>query len=147
MATSRAGYGWALPGMSAARAGSSDGRVSVFSAKGLSAPGLLGTSPLPQIGFLIPGTPFVYVRPRLSQDEGLLSGGGGSQFSYYRFPGEAAKTIPVAGNQDSVHITNMLYAFYRRNQRTRSIGAGGAGSMGRSMDVPFQNEVPYFARP
>lgn len=143
---SRAGYGWALPGFS--RAGrSSDGRVSVFSAKGLSAPGTLGTSPLPQIGFLIPGTPFVYVRPRLSQDEGLLGGGGGSQFSYYRFPGETAKTIPVHGNQDSVHITNSLYSFYRRNQRTRSIGAGAAGSVGRNMDVAFQSEVPYFPHP
>jgi hypothetical protein len=147
---SRRGYGWSLPGLAAARpgpGGRGTSQIRIFSSRGTSAPGVLGTSPLLQIGFLIPGTPYVYVRPRLSQDEGLGGGGGGSQFSYYQFPYESSRKIPVRGNQDSVHITNSLYNFYRRNERTRSIGAAGAGSVGRNMDVAFQNDVPFFHVP
>lgn len=123
--------------------------IRVFSAKGISAPGVLGTSPLPQIGTPIPGTNLVYIRPRLSQDE--LGGSGGSQFPYgrYTWPGQGS-----AGGIDglrgvslarAVHYTNPEYSFYRERRRTPSIGMAAAGSMGATMDVPFQNDAPHFS--
>lgn len=145
----RRGYGWSLPGMAPDRPSNEVNNVRVFSAKGLSASGVLGTSPLPQIGVPIPGTNLVYVRPRLSQDEGLDGGGGGSQFPYqrYRFPGQLVSSGPAIGARlpQAVHLTNPAYLFYRRYQRTPSIGAGAALSMGRVMSVPFESDAPYFS--
>jgi hypothetical protein len=108
--------------------------IRIFSAKGISAPGVLGTSALPQIGTPIPGTTLLYVAPRLAQDEGLTGEGGGSQF-----PGMIG-----AGEPRSVHITNEHYSFYRRFQRTPSIGMAGAGQMGRNMTVPFEGTAGGF---
>lgn len=144
------GYPWATGRVAAQPRLTERNNIRVFSAKGLSAPGVLGTSPLPQIGTPIPGTNLVYIRPRLSQDE--LGGSGGSQFPYgrYSYPGQGS-----AGGMDeirgrgpvlrSVHYTNPEYAYYRERRRTPSIGMAAAGSMGATMDVPFQSEVPYFS--
>jgi hypothetical protein len=129
----RRGMPWATGQIVAQRPGSETNNIRVFSAKGLSAPGTLGTSPLPQIGTPIPGTNLLYVAPRLSQDE--LGGAGGSQF-----PGGLR-------GRGAVHITNPEYAFYRERRRTPSIGMGGAGQMGATMGLPFESEVPYFAVP
>ncbi len=146
------GRGWSTPGLSSNRLTENEvNNVRVFSAKGISAPGVLGTAPLPQIGTPIPGTVYVYVRPRLSQDEGLTGGGGGSQFPYerFRFPGGAEPGGP--GRMDgffaeSVHITNPAYNFYRRYQRTPSIGMAAAGQTGRNMTVPWEGtKGGYFA--
>jgi hypothetical protein len=138
---------WATGQIVAERPGSEINNIRVFSAKGLSAPGTLGTSPLPQIGTPIPGTNLVYVRPRLSQDE--LGGAGGSQFPYvlYRWPGDTRirDNKPGIKLTPSVHYTNPEYAFYRENRRTPSIGMAGAGSMGATMKVPYESEVPYFS--
>jgi hypothetical protein len=132
--------------VSQARA-SEKNNVRVFSAKGLSAPGTLGTSPLPQIGTLIPGTPYIYVKPRLSQDD--LGGSGGSPFVDYRFPGAPAPRSRVSGPgvraTPSVHRTNPAFAFYRQNIRTPSIGMGRALQMGATMDVRFQNDAGFFS--
>lgn len=143
----RRGYGWSLPGMTAAQArGKSSSAIRVFSAKGLGAPGVLGTSPLMQIGVPIAGTGLLYVKPRLSQDEGLGGGGGGSQF-YVRamWPGGGGSQRVGPVPPSAVHITNPQYSFYRRYQRTPSIGMAAAGQMGRSMDVPWQSDTPYFS--
>ena len=121
--------------------------VQVFSAKGISAPGLLGTSPLPFIGTLIPGTPYVYVRPRLNNDP--LGGSGGSPFQGYRWPGGAGGRGPEPAApgivQAKITYTNPQYSYYAQNKRTGSIGMAAAGSVGATMDVPFQSEVPYFS--
>lgn len=152
MPLQRAGRGWNLPGMSASQPGGREGSaVKVFSAKGLSAPGVLGTAALPQIGTPIPGTPYVYVRPRLSQDEGIGGGGGGSQFPYqrYRWPGDASGGgVRVDQLPHAVVLTNPAYGNYQRYRRTASIGMGGALSSGLSMDVPFQSDgLPFFSIP
>ena len=116
--------------------------VSIFGAKGLAAPGLLGTSPLPQIGTLIPGTPYIYVRPRLSGDP--LNPAGGSPYQPYAYPGApSVRSGAVAASM--ITQTNPEYQMYRQNRRTASIGVAGAGSVGVTMDVPFQSEVPYFS--
>lgn len=115
--------------------------VRIFTSKGLSAPGLLGTSPLPQIGTLIPGTPYVYVRPRLTQDP--LGGSGGSVYVPFQFPGgPALRTAPVVAAM--IKYTNPEYSMYRQNRRTASIGVAAAGSVGTTMDVSFQSDIGYF---
>jgi hypothetical protein len=150
----RRGYGWSLPPLTTRAGRPGDGRVvenqiKVFSSKGLSAPGTLGTSPLPQIGTPIPGTNLVYIRPRLSQDE--LGGYDGTVFpyAYYAWPGTDGRYVRARGVMDrrSVTYTNPEYSFYRENQRTPSIGMAGAMSMGRTMDVPFQSDAPWFVWP
>lgn len=151
----RRGRGWDLPGLSASApgyGGRGESQIRVFSSKGLAAPGVLGTAPLPQIGVPIPGTNLVYVRPRLAQDEGIGGGGGGSQFPYqrYRWPGEEGfGTVTRAPMMASaVHVTNPEYANYRRYRRTASIGMGGALSTGLNMDLPFQSDAPgWFSIP
>jgi hypothetical protein len=139
----RRGYPWATGLIAASRPGSETGpgSVRIFSSKGLAAPGTLGTFPLAQIGTPIPGTNLVYVPPRLSQDD--LGGSGGSPFVGYRDPGEEGpRRSEIAGIRmsASVHRTNPEYAFFRQNRRTPSIGMGGAGQMGATMDVPFQSD-------
>jgi hypothetical protein len=104
----------------------------------------LGTSPLPQIGTLIPGTPYVYVRPRLSQDP--LGGSGGSTYVPFAFPGAPAPRAPAVVAA-MIKYTNPEWSMYRQNRRTASVGMAAAGSVGTTMDVPFQSEVPYFAVP
>jgi hypothetical protein len=147
----RRGYGWSLPGMSAARpgGGASPSQIRVFTAKGLSAPGVLGTAPLPQIGTPIPGTFLVYVRPRLSQDE--LGASGGSQFPYvpFRYPGQSAARPGgrPAALPSAVHYTNPEYAFYREKRRTPSLGMARAGQMGQTMTVPYEAQTPFFSVP
>lgn len=117
--------------------------VAVFSAKGISSSGVLGTSPLPQIGTLIPGTPYVYVRPRLTQDD--LGGTGGSVFVPYRFPGAPAPLLSIA-NTNNIVRTNKAYAFYRQNIRTPSIGMNRALQTGATMSVPYESPgEPHFS--
>lgn len=130
------GRTWTPPSVSEAS------NVRVFGAKGLSAPGVLGTAPFPQIGTLIPGTPYVYVRPRLTQDD--LGGAGGSSFIPYRFPG-APSAISGQAGPSVVHRTNPEWGFYKQNQRTPSSGMGAALQMGATMDVPYQSggEPPF----
>lgn len=120
--------------------------VKVFSAKGIAGPGVLGTSPLPQIGTLIPGTPFVYVRPRLTQDD--LGGSGGSVYVPYRFPGAPVPFAGVGGDATpSIIRTNPAYAYYRQNRRTPSIGMNAALSTGATMAVPYGDRggEPHFS--
>jgi hypothetical protein len=116
--------------------------VQIFTAKGLAAPGLLGTTPLPQIGTLIPGTPYVYIRPRLSNDP--LNPSVQSPFQPYRFPGGPITRTPATVSA-MIKYTNSEYSYYRQNRRSQSIGMAAAGSVGVTMDVPFQSEVPYFS--
>lgn len=141
------GLPWAGGALAASRPGTEKGNagVRVFSAKGMSAPGTLGTSPLPQIGTLIPGTPYIYIKPRLSQDE--LGGSGGSPFADYRFPGAPAARSDKPGVKinSAVHYTNPEFAFFRQYRRTASIGVAGAGQTGLTMDVPYTPDVPYFS--
>jgi hypothetical protein len=143
------GLPWAGGNIVSQRPGNERGNagIRVYSAKGLSAPGTLGTSPLPQIGTLIPGTPYVYIKPRLSQDE--LGGFGGSPFADYRFPGAPPARVldgkPGTKVSPAIHYTNPAFAFYRENRRTASIGVGAAGQTGLSMDVPYTRETPYFS--
>jgi hypothetical protein len=143
------GMPWALGGMVAQRPGTERGNagIRVFSSKGLAAPGTLGTSPLPQIGTLIPGTPYVYIKPRLSQDE--LGGSGGSPFADYRFPGAPPARVldnkPGMKVSPAVHYTNPEFAFYRENRRTASLGVAAAGQTGLTMDVPWTRDTPYFS--
>jgi hypothetical protein len=144
------GYPWATGRVVSQPRAASRSNIRIFSSKGLSAPGVLGTSPLAQIGTPIPGTNLVYVRPRLSQDE--LGGSGGSQiYRRYAYPGEgnASRMDDIASSRSAggrvVHYTNPEYAFYRERRRTPSIGMAGAMSMGATMDVPFQSDVPYFS--
>lgn len=137
------GMPWAGGRVGAAPGGSG---VSIFTAKGLAAPGLLGTTPLPQIGTLIPGTPYVYVRPRLSQDP--LNPAGGSTYVPFRYPGAAPAPRGPAQVASMITVTNPQFSMYRQNQRTASIGMGGALSMGRTMDVPYQaSGLPWFSVP
>lgn len=116
--------------------------VRVFGSKGIASPGVLGTSPLPQIGTLIPGTPYVYIKPRLTQDD--LGGTGGSIFLPYKFPGAPSPQAQMAG-QTSVHRTNPEWGFYKERRRGPSLGMGAVLSYGASMDVPFQagSGVPF----
>jgi hypothetical protein len=143
------GYPWASGRVVSQARASEVNNVRVFSARGLSAPGILGTSPLPQIGTPIPGTNLVYVRPRLSQDE--LGGSGGSEiYRRYAYPGEGNRgrmdDISRSGpSARAVHYTNPEFSMYRERRRTPSIGMGGAGQMGATMDLPYQSEVPYFS--
>lgn len=109
--------------------GGKGGGVQIFSARGISTAYTMGSFPLSQIGFLIPGTGRVYVRPRITQTEGF-SGGGGSQ---------------GATKSGSVVITNPGYANYNRFQRSRSVGMAGAGQTGRVMDVPFAKDIGHFS--
>lgn len=151
VARSTSGRGWSLPGMAAARPGRGGGassQVQVFTAKGLSAPGTLGTTPLLQLGTLIPGTPYVYLRPRLSQDE--LGGFGGSGFTPYYYPGSrrgVTDNKPGVKLSPSVHVTNPEFSFYREKRRSPSIGMAAAGSVGLTMGVPYESDVPYFSVP
>lgn len=143
------GYPWATGRVASQPRTSERSNIRIFGAKGIAAPGVLGTSPLPQIGTPIAGTNLVYVRPRLSQDE--LGGADGSQiYRRYAYPGEgnsgSMDGIERSGpSQRVVHYTNPEYAFYRERRRTPSIGMAAAGSMGATMDVPFQNDVGYFS--
>lgn len=132
------GLPWAVGRVGPSPAGSG---VQIFTAKGLGAPGLLGTSALVQIGTLIPGTPYVYVRPRLTQDP--LGGSGGSVYVPWQFPGgPALRTQPVVAAM--IKYTNPEYSMYRQNRRTASIGMAAAGSVGTTMDRPFQSDIGYF---
>jgi hypothetical protein len=143
------GYPWATGRVVSQPRVSERSNVRIFSAKGISAPGVLGTSQMPQIGTPIAGTNLVYVRPRLTQDE--LGGAGGSDiYRKYAYPGEgnSQRMDDIVGHAIGgrvVHYTNPEYAFYRERRRTPSIGMAGSGSMGATMDVPFQSEVPYFS--
>jgi hypothetical protein len=143
------GYPWATGRVVAQPRSAERSNIRVFSAKGLSAPGVLGTSPMPQIGTPIPGTNLVYIAPRLSQDE--LGGSGGSRiYRKYAYPGEG-HTDSMDGIMRSgpsarvIHYTNPEYSFYRERRRTPSIGMAAAGSLGATMDVPFQDDIGYFS--
>lgn len=131
------GRTWTPPSVSEAS------NVRVYGAKGIAAPGVLGTAPLPQIGTLIPGTPYVYVRPRLSQDD--LGGAGGSVFIPYRFPGAPSPLSSLSMGPSAVTRTNPEWGFYKEKRRTPSIGMGAALQSGATMDVPFQSggEPPF----
>lgn len=130
------GRTWSPPSVSEAS------NVRVFGAKGISSPGLLGTAAFPQIGTLIPGTPYVYIRPRLTQDD--LGGAGGSSYVPYRFPGSPSPQAAMMG-PSVVHRTNPEWGFYKERRRTGSLGMGAALSTGATMDVPFQSggEPPF----
>jgi hypothetical protein len=140
------GYPWATGAVGVQPFSGQTGNVRIFSAKGISAPGLLGTSPLPQIGTLIAGTPFVYVRPRLTQDP--LGGVGGSTYVPFAFPGGGPPPPrSLAYVAAMIKYTNPEYSMYAQDRRTASIGMAAAGSVGATMDVPYQSEVPYFSVP
>lgn len=145
------GYPWATGRVVSQARSSERNNIRTFSAKGLSAPGVLGTSPLPQIGTPIPGTNLVYIRPRLSQDE--LGGSGGSQFPYgrYAYPGQGSTggmdNVRGRSIARAVHYTNPEYSYYRERRRSPSIGMAAAGQMGLTMDVPWQDDVNYFSIP
>jgi hypothetical protein len=150
----RRGYGWSLPPLYGAdRPGPGytqayASQIRVFGATGASAPGTLGTAPLPQIGTPIPGTNLVYIRPRLSQDP--LGGFDGSPFFGYLWPGMSGGYRVGIGPGvmgRNIVYTNPEYSYYRENRRTPSIGMAGAGQMGATMDVPFQSEVGWFGLP
>jgi hypothetical protein len=154
----RRGYGWSLPPITqrAEAPGDPQGyrqlypsQIRIFSAKGLSAPGTLGTAPLPQIGTPIPGTNLVYIRPRLSQDE--LGGFDGSPFFGFLWPwqsdGWRGDRVGIGPQFRNIVYTNPEYSYYRENRRTPSIGMAGAGQMGATMDVPWQSQVGWFGLP
>lgn len=152
----RRGYGWSLPPLidralptPRDNRGVFTSQIRIFSAKGIAAPGTLGTAPLPQIGVPIAGTNLLYVRPRLSQDP--LGGFDGTVFPYvpYRWPGqpEDLRYAPYYREPARIIYTNPAFSYYRENRRTPSIGMAGAGQMGASMDVPFQSEVGWFGVP
>lgn len=138
------GLPWATGQIAASRPGTERGNagIRVFTAKGMSAPGTLGTTPLPQIGTPIPGTALVYVRPRLSQDE--LGGSGGSPFFTYAFPGGQARQVGSV-NGNAIRITNPAYSRYQENRRTPSIGMARAGQTGLTMTVPYERETGWFS--
>lgn len=144
-ATRNRGLPWATGQIAAYRPGTERGQagIRVFTAKGMSAPGTLGTTPLLQIGTPIPGTNLVYVRPRLSQDE--LGGSGGSPFFTFGWPG-GGQAVRVGGiNGNAIKITNPAYARYQEKRRTPSIGMARAGQTGLSMTVPYERETPWFS--
>lgn len=139
------GLPWAQGQIAAKRPGNERGTagVRVFSAKGFSAPGTLGTAPLPQIGTPIAGTNLVYVRPRLNQDE--LGGTGGSPFFTYAWPGGRPVRVGSGGDPSAYHYTNPAFSMRRQYRRTPSIGMARAGQTGLTMAVPWEQETPYFS--
>lgn len=118
--------------------------IRTYGRTGVSAPGTLGTSPLLQIGTLIPGTPYVYVKPRLSQND--LGAFGGSPFVPYRYPGASQGIMAGIRATPAVVRTNPEFAFFREKRRTPSIGMNAALQMGATMQVPYENDgEPHFS--
>jgi len=83
--------------------------VKSFTKKGNAAPGTLGSGKLARLGHFDPTTGFVYQHPRIKQD-------------------------PIS-NGPNTRVTNPAASTHAAHERTRSLGMGGVGSVGRNSDV------------